>query len=266
MKRGLTGLVAVVAVLCWVTMGAAQPYPCSGLVFGDVNGLMGEVFCGYIEHFYSHGITGGCQADDPGTPGINEAMYCPGMEVTRSQMAVFVTGAMDATPNGTKVGPNLYGVHSRVLWDLGMLTNSGLLDGSGFFTYNQNPKNLVYANNNTLFLVPFGYGTPDIPAGATRKVRLYVNYAHQMDCGGTPTVRIVSGANQVEFSLPIIGGAVGDMAAGWSDFKDFSQYQNIGHSQIQVYMKDFVDLGAACNPAGAMGTIYRVEMHHYDQY
>jgi hypothetical protein len=76
-------------------MGAAQPYPCTGTIFSDVNSLMGEAFCGYVEHFSSLGITGGCQADDPATPDINEAMYCPGAEVTRAQMAVFVTKEMD---------------------------------------------------------------------------------------------------------------------------------------------------------------------------
>jgi hypothetical protein len=273
MKRGLAGLAAAAVVLCWVTMGGAQTFPCTGSVFNDVNSLMaeppvGELFCGFIEEFYRRGITSGCQADNPLTP-ENEAMYCHDMGVTREQMAVFVTRAMDnglGPRNGTKVGPNLYDVHTRVLWDLGMLTNSGHLDGNGFFSYNQTPRNLVYGANTTTFLGPFGYGTPDIPPNATRKVRLYVNYGHQMQCGGTPTVKIVSGANQVEFSLPLIGGLYSDVAANWSDFKDFSQYQNIGHGQIQVYMKDFVDQGPDCNPAGSMGVIYRVEMHHYDQY
>jgi hypothetical protein len=231
---------------------------------------VGELFCGFIEEFYRRGITSGCQADNPLTP-ENEAMYCDDMGTTRAQMAVFVTRAMDnglGLRNGTKVGPNLYHVHSRVIWDLGWLANASHLDGNGFFIYNANPKNLVYGANNTLVLAPFSYGTPEIPAGATRKVRLYVNYGHQLDCGGTPTVRIVSGANQVEFSLPIIGGFGGDMAAGWSDFKDFSQYQNIGHGQIQVYLKDFVWQGFDCdpNPSGFKGSISRVEMHHYDQY
>ncbi len=176
-------------------------------------------------------------------------------------------------PNGTQVGPNLYLVHTRVLWDLGWLTNAAYLDVGGYFSYYEVPKPLVYGPNRTTFLSPLQtYGIPEIPANATRKVRLYVNYGHQWMCGGTPTVKIVSGTNEVEFSLPQIGGFYGDMGANWSDFKDYSEYQNIGHAQIQVYQKDFVYEGDQCGPypgtgpGRPKGVVNKIEAHFYDQY
>jgi hypothetical protein len=177
-----------------------------------------------------------------------------------------------APPDGTLVGPNLYHVHTRVLWDLSWLTNDSYLDG-GFFTYWEEPKPLVYGPNRTLFLSPLeGYGIPEPPPGATRLVRLYVYYGHQWMCNGTPTVKIVSGDGEVEFSLPVIGGYYGDMGANWSDFRDLTEYEGIGHAQIQVYQKDFSWGGPHCGTYPgtgediAKGTIYRIEAHFYDQY
>jgi hypothetical protein len=86
--------------------GAVTPlaYVCSGNMFTDVNDAeMPSVFCGFIEEFALRGITTGCQADNPGTP-ENEAMYCPDNTVTRAQMAVFVTKALDLVPEGPQ-GP-----------------------------------------------------------------------------------------------------------------------------------------------------------------
>jgi hypothetical protein len=175
-------------------------------------------------------------------------------------------------PNGTQVGPNLYHVHTRVLWDLGWLTDSSYLSG-GLFTYWEDPRPLVYGSDITLFLSPLkGYGIPEVPENATRKVRLYVNYGHQWMCGGTPTVKITNGSNEVEFSLPIISGLYRDMGANWSDFKEFSEYENIGHAQIQVYQKDFYYDGSHCGPypgtgpSRPKGVVYRIEAHFYDEY
>ena len=67
-------------------------------------------------------------------------------------------------------------------------------------------------------------------------------------------------ARQVEFSLPIIGGYFGDMAAGWSDFKDLSEYEGMGHASIQVYQKDG---SGDCDPAGV---VFKIEAHFYDGY
>jgi hypothetical protein len=173
----------------------------------------------------------------------------------------FLGGSALAQKNGSKVAPNLYLVHTRVLWDLGWLTDATVLGGTGHFTYNDVPRALVYAPNRTLFLSPLeGYGIPEKPKTAYRKVRLYVNYGHQEGCNGTPTVRIVNGPKEVEFSLPIIGGAFGDVGANWSDYKDLSEYQGIGHAQIQVYQKDST---SGCNISGA---VYRIEAHFYDGY
>jgi hypothetical protein len=165
---------------------------------------------------------------------------------------------------GTQVPgyPGVYEVHTKVLWSIGMLTNPAHL-GGGYFLYHEVPKNLVYGPDRTTFLRPLtAYGIPEVQDGATRSVRLYVNYGHQWMCGGTPTVRI----GDVEFSLPEIHGFYGDMGAGWSEFKDYSEYSHLDHAGIQVYLKDFVWEGSHCNPPSRLekGVMYRIEAHFYD--
>jgi hypothetical protein len=49
-----------------------------------------HLFFNQVEAVAAQGITGGCQADDPGTPTVNEAMFCPDNNITRGQMAVFM--------------------------------------------------------------------------------------------------------------------------------------------------------------------------------
>ena len=86
-----------------MTIGSAQAV-CTGAVFNDVNiNTVGEFFCDFIERFRALEITGGCVADDPLTL-ENEAQYCPGDNVTRSQIAVFVTRAIEKVPAGPQ-GP-----------------------------------------------------------------------------------------------------------------------------------------------------------------
>ena len=181
-------------------------------------------------------------------------------------LMTFLAGSALAQKNGAKVQPNLYLVHTRVLWDLGWLTNDTYLDNGGFFSYNEHPKALVYGPGRTLFLSPLeGYGIPEKPKNAYRKVRLYVNYGHQESCSGTPTVKIVTDkitGEFVEFSLPLIGGFYGDMAANWTDFKDLSEYQGIGHAYIQFYQKDW----GGCGADRVKGVMYRIEAHFYDGY
>ena len=178
-------------------------------------------------------------------------------------LITFFGGSALAQKNGAKVQPNLYHVHTRVLWDVGWVTNSSVLT-SGYFTFNDVPKSLIYADGSrTLFLSPLeGYGVPEKPKNAYRKVRLYVSYGEQEGCAGTPIVKIVSpfGAGEVEFSLPVIGGSFGDVAANWSDFKDLSEYEGIGHANIQVYQKD------ATGNCSIRGAVYRIEAHFYDGY
>ena len=90
----------------------------------------------------------------------------------------------------------------------------------------------------------------------------------------TPTVKIVSGNGEVEFSLPQINGYYGDMGANWSDFKDYLEYENIGHAQIQIYQKGFYwgdphcgqDPLLSTGPDRPKGAVYRIEAHFYDQY
>lgn len=158
--------------------------------------------------------------------------------------------------NGKKVAPGLYEVHKRVLWDVGWLKIDSEL-GGGFFAYYHNPRNLVYANGRVLFLSPLrGYGIPEVQDGATRKVRLYVNYGEQLDYPGTPTIVI----GDVEFYLPKIGGYFADMGANWTNYRTYDEYQHLSHENIEMYSKDSPNL---TRPYGA---VYRIEAHFYDEF
>jgi hypothetical protein len=67
--------------------------PCLGQSpFNDVP--QGSNFCRNIERLVASGITRGCVADDPLTPG-NEAQYCPSSPVTREQMAAFIVRTVE---------------------------------------------------------------------------------------------------------------------------------------------------------------------------
>ena len=95
---------AQMAVFILKAMGEAPSATCTGNVFSDVNArTVGEGFCRYIEKFATLGITSGCKADDPSTP-QNEAMYCPNDEITRAQMAVFITKALGEQPSASCTG------------------------------------------------------------------------------------------------------------------------------------------------------------------
>jgi hypothetical protein len=177
-----------------------------------------------------------------------------------------MTGLTAKQHNGKQAGPGLFEVHTRVLWDLGWLKDSAKLVNGAYFAYNESPKDIVYGKNQTLILSPLkGYGVPDIPDGATRKVRLYVTYSHQWMCNGKAvTVRI----GGVDFDLPLIHGAWIHPAAGWSNSRQFSEYQQVGHSAMQVFLKDYVWVGNQCQKAAGSnrGAIYRIEAHFYDEY
>ncbi|KJR40873.1 NHL repeat containing protein [Candidatus Magnetoovum chiemensis] len=58
--------------------------PCASTYFNDINGAsVGNLFCQYIERFLELGITAGC--------GNN--LYCPFNDVTRAEMAIFLSRA-----------------------------------------------------------------------------------------------------------------------------------------------------------------------------
>ena len=169
--------------------------------------------------------------------------------------------------------PGLFEVHRRVLWDAGWM-NETVAAGMSWVPYMQDPAPLWYGEGRTTFLRPLkGYGVPEPGPGATRKVRLYVNYGHQWMCEGKPTVRI----GDVDFELPMINGFFGDMGANWSEFRELSEYEHVEHAQISMYLKDFVwtwssQYGYHCgySPAeGALktkGVVYRIEAVFYDEY
>jgi hypothetical protein len=88
---------AQMAIFVETSLGVAADLlpPCAGTVFNDVTvAAVGEVACRLIEDFAASGISGGCQQDNPATPGVNEAMFCPNAPVTRAQMAVFIEAAL----------------------------------------------------------------------------------------------------------------------------------------------------------------------------
>ena len=89
-KSALLGGFLVLWVLAIAQPSYSQPI-CSGGVFDDIKGTtVGDVFCGYIEEFFRLGITGGCSVTPP--------LYCPDQPVTRSQMAIFLTEAINRIP------------------------------------------------------------------------------------------------------------------------------------------------------------------------
>lgn len=171
----------------------------------------------------------------------------------------FAMSTMAPAHDGKKVGPGLYEVHTRVLWDVGWLRDeSSTYIEEGVFVLTSVPRNLAVGNYMETFLSPLkGYGIPEVQEGATRKVRLYVNYGHQLDMAGTPTVRI----GDVEFYLPQIGGHYVAPAAFWSNFRSYDEYQHVGHAPIAVWVKDSVMPGWP-----TQGTMYRIEAHFYDEF
>ena len=165
---------------------------------------------------------------------------------------------------GKRVAPGLYEVHTRVLWDAGWMVDT---TGAGVpeAVYTENPTALYYGLGRTTFLRPLvGHGIPDPVPGAIRKVRLYVNYGHQWMCEGTPTVML----GDVEFELPMISGHFRDMGTHWSNFRELSEYEHLGHCPIYMYLKDYYWDGPHCNPNPGMprGVVYRIEAHYYDEY
>jgi DNA-binding beta-propeller fold protein YncE len=108
---------AEMAVFMTKALGEAPAASCTGAVFSDVNvSTVGEGFCKYIEKFSSLGITVGCQVDNAATP-QNEAMYCPSNNVTRAEMAVFMTKALNQPPAATCTGTIFNDVNNAVMAD-----------------------------------------------------------------------------------------------------------------------------------------------------
>lgn len=88
MRKRHLGTIAwvMVFVLLSVSSGFAQMV-CTGEIFDDVTEEKAGPFCSYIEYFSTLGITGGCSANPP--------LYCPDNPVTRGQMAIFLTAALE---------------------------------------------------------------------------------------------------------------------------------------------------------------------------
>lgn len=70
-----------------------QPDPATGTMFLDVPSS--HPYAGWIEELAREGITGGC----------GDRNYCPGAEITRAQMAVFLVRTFNLPPVPTPPGP-----------------------------------------------------------------------------------------------------------------------------------------------------------------
>ena len=162
--------------------------------------------------------------------------------------------------NGKKVGPELYEVHVKTLWDVGWLS-------TGNFSYNENLKALTWYGGGPMILSPLtAYGVPTVQAGATRKVRLYMIYSHQWMCNGNPTVRVGS----LDFEFGAHHGAQSALGAGWSNFKTAAEIAvgAPGHANAYAYLKNFWDGGSHCSntPGASRGYISNIVAHFYDQF
>ncbi len=107
LKKRNMGIVILGSILLLLASGTASraQLVCTETVFEDVNvALTGLPYCHFIERFAGLGITGGCRSDDPATPG-NQALYCPDSSLTRAQMAIFLTTALDMVPGILSEGP-----------------------------------------------------------------------------------------------------------------------------------------------------------------
>ncbi|OGP77648.1 MAG: hypothetical protein A2V86_06510 [Deltaproteobacteria bacterium RBG_16_49_23] len=132
MKKNLVVLLILMSLLM---VNHAQAL-CTGGVFSDVNiNTVGEFFCDFIERFRDLGITSGCVADNPQTP-ENEAQYCPGFNVPRDQMAVFVTRAIEKVTAKTPEQIALlkwYGVNQTAQFGVGPTPMAIAFDGANIW-------------------------------------------------------------------------------------------------------------------------------------
>jgi ELWxxDGT repeat protein len=104
---------AQMAVFILKALGEPPAGSCSEM-FGDVSAsTVGDTFCRYIEKFASLGITAGC----------GEGNYCPDDPVTRAQMAVFITKALNQAAASSCTG-NIFGD-----------VNGSMAGGEGFCKY-----------------------------------------------------------------------------------------------------------------------------------
>ena len=143
-------LVAAVILVNLFTVSHAQAL-CTGQVFNDVNiNTVGEFFCDFIERFRGLGIAGGCVGDDPLTP-QNEAQYCPGDNVTRSQMAVFVTRAIEKVTAKTLQEIALlkwYEVNQTAQFSVGTGPRGIAFDGASIWVANSGSNNVTKLRAN----------------------------------------------------------------------------------------------------------------------
>jgi S-layer family protein len=105
-----------------------QPPPATGTQFGDVSG--GHPFAAWIEQLADEGITAGCA--------VNPSRYCPELDVTRGEMAVFLLrsrhGAGYQPPAATGLFADVPLAHPFVKW-IEQLAREGITSGCGAGIY-----------------------------------------------------------------------------------------------------------------------------------
>jgi hypothetical protein len=130
-----------------------------------------------------------------------------------------------------------------------------LLLGGRLFAYYEEPRD---AGVN--LLAPLQ--GPGVPEGATRKVRIYATYGHQMGCAGAPAIEFkgMNSQKSVKFLFPRFAGHFAHAGSAYSnDFVDGGEAAAVGHATLSVYLD-------GPGREGPCGTLYRVEVCFYDQY
>ena len=121
-----------------------QPPGATGTAFGDVPAS--QPFASWIEQLAHEGITGGCATSPP--------LYCPGVAVTRGQMAVFLLrakhGAGYAPPAPAGSFTDVPAAHPFAGW-IEQLAREGITSGCGPTTYC--PDAVVTRGQMAVFLV-----------------------------------------------------------------------------------------------------------------
>jgi hypothetical protein len=125
-----------------------------GASFGDVP--TAHPFYAFIENIFHNGITGGCAA----------GAYCPGNDVTRAQMAVFILkaehGAAFAPPACTGLFTDVACPSQFADW-IERLAAEGITSGCGGTNYC--PTNPVTRAQMAVFLLKGKHGSSHVPPG-----------------------------------------------------------------------------------------------------
>jgi hypothetical protein len=115
-------ILTVAGGITWILMSTIPcqaQLTCTETMFDDVDvGSVGLPFCHFIEEFATLGITGGCSTTPP--------LFCPDNYVTRGQMAVFLSTALDMAVSAGQTES----ISSEMIRD-GAITNADISAAAG---------------------------------------------------------------------------------------------------------------------------------------